>query len=281
MHILNALFIKRSGYVSRAFVLCGISKPIHVFCYGKMPVNGLQYIKIMQKRNYQKELDAIIAADEIAGIRPKLLMHSCCAPCSSYVMEYLRTHFRLTMFFYNPNMDSRAEYDKRSAELQRLIGELNEEDPLHLIECVTEGYDPESFEAIAAGHESDPERGARCLSCYALRLRRTAEYMESYNKEHPEQPFDYYATTLTLSPLKSAEALNDIAEQIAAQKQLRALPTDFKKKNGYKRSIELSHLYGLYRQNYCGCRFSKRDAEERETCRKSQDIGMSDMTAET
>lgn len=225
---------------------------------------GYNVISIMQKRNYQKELEAIIAADAGKGVIPKLLMHSCCAPCSSYVMEYLRTHFRLTMFFYNPNMDSRAEYDKRSAELQRLIAELNAEDPQHPIECVTAEYDPESFEAIAAGHEHDPERGARCLSCYALRLRRTAEYMESFNREHPEDSFDYYATTLTLSPLKSAEALNGIAEQIAEQKKLRVLPTDFKKKNGYKRSIELSHLYGLYRQNYCGCRFSKRDAEERK-----------------
>ena len=217
----------------------------------------------MQKRNYQKELEAIISANDSTGIRPKLLMHSCCAPCSSYVMEYLRTHFRLTMFFYNPNMDSKAEYDKRSAELVRLIDELNACDPMNKINCVTAEYDPESFEAIARGHESDPERGARCLSCYALRLRRTAEYMEQYNAGHPYQPFDYYATTLTLSPLKSAEALNDIAEQIAAQKQLHALPTDFKKKNGYKRSIELSHIYGLYRQNYCGCRFSKAEAEAR------------------
>ena len=251
----------------------------------------------MGKRNYQKELDAIIAEDETKGIRPRLLIHSCCAPCSSYVMEYLRTYFELTMYFYNPNMDTREEYDRRAEELKRLIGELNEADPLHHIECVIEDYDPHSFEEIAKGHEEDPERGARCLRCYALRLNKTAEYMQKANlrcetaqseassedkdsvqsadcnfRSQPDLQsqnlmpyYDYFATTLTLSPLKSAEALNDIAEQIAAQKQLKALPTDFKKREGYKRSIELSHIYGLYRQNYCGCRFSKAEAAKRTT----------------
>ena len=239
----------------------------------------------MGKRNYQKELDAIIAENEACGIRPRLLVHSCCAPCSSYVMEYLRKYFELTMFFYNPNMDTREEYDRRAAELVRLIRELNADDPEHVIQYVIEDYDPESFEAIAKGHETDPERGARCLSCYKLRLNKTAEYMHEHNSEcekaaalqedatgiengacssyavlKQNAPFDYFATTLTLSPLKSAEALNDIAEQIAREKKLRSLPTDFKKRDGYKRSIELSHIYGLYRQNYCGCRFSKAEA---------------------
>ena len=225
----------------------------------------------MGRRNYQKELDAIIADNEKNGIRPRLLMHSCCAPCSSYVMEYLRKYFELTMYFYNPNMDTRDEYERRARELRRLIAELNEADPEHPIDCIIEEYDPESFETIAKGHETDPERGARCLRCYALRLNKTAEYMHKFNLECIYEvsnksmlPFDYFATTLTLSPLKSAEALNDIAEQIAMQKQLKALPTDFKKRDGYKRSIELSHLYGLYRQNYCGCRFSKAEAENRD-----------------
>ncbi len=258
--------------------------------------NSLNWSNIsisMGKRNYQKELDAIIAGDKAKGIRPRLLIHSCCAPCSSYVMEYLREHFELTMYFYNPNMDTQEEYNKRAEELKRLIRELNEADPIHPIKCVIEDYDPQSFDRIAKGHEDDPERGARCLSCYALRLNKTAEYMQKTNQEYaaaadaaaqsadgcndraqsdvccdeaqhnPAPYYDYFATTLTLSPLKSAEALNDIAEQIAAQKQLKALPTDFKKREGYKRSIELSHIYGLYRQNYCGCRFSKAEALRR------------------
>ena len=249
----------------------------------------------MGKRNYQKELEAIITEDKASDIRPRLLIHSCCAPCSSYVMEYLREYFELTMYFYNPNMDTKAEYDRRAEELKRLIRELNEEDPLHHIECIIEDYDPQSFETIAKGHEADPERGARCLRCYELRLNKTAEYMQRANLEceaaqseassadkegvqssacslkalqdseicNSTPYYDYFATTLTLSPLKSAEALNDIAEQIAEQKQLKALPTDFKKREGYKRSIELSHIYGLYRQNYCGCRFSKAEAARR------------------
>ena len=230
------------------------------------------------KRNYQKELDELIARNMEAGIRPRLLVHSCCAPCSSYVMEYLSRYFDLTMFFYNPNMDSREEYEKRAAELKRLIGEMNRgilkeisdngtssgsfpgRTPIRLI---VEEYDPEPFEKAAFGHESDPERGERCRRCYALRLRRTAEYMRQYNLLHAdgthsdELPFDYFATTLTLSPLKDAVALNEIAEQLAAQFRLNCLATDFKKKDGYKRSIALSQEYGLYRQDYCGCRYSK------------------------
>ncbi len=230
------------------------------------------------KRNYQKELDELIASNLEAGIRPRLLVHSCCAPCSSYVMEYLSRYFDLTMFFYNPNMDSREEYEKRAAELRRLISEMNRKmaeeaadngassdalpgrTPVRLI---IEEYDPAPFEKAAHGHESDPERGERCRRCYALRLRRTAEYMQQHNLQHTdntqsdELPFDYFATTLTLSPLKDADALNDIAEQLAEQYKLRCLVTDFKKKDGYKRSIALSREYGLYRQDYCGCRYSK------------------------
>ncbi len=224
----------------------------------------------MLKRNYQQELDKIIAEYEHEGIRPRLLMHSCCAPCSSYVMEYLREHFELTMFFYNPNMDTREEYERRAAELVRLIGEMNAHCPSHKISYLIDAYDPESFEEIARGHEQDPERGERCLRCYRLRLKRTAEYMAEYNRrwlslpDDTQRPFDFFATTLTLSPLKSAEALNDIAEQLAIEQHIRALPTDFKKKDGYKCSIELSHIYGLYRQNYCGCRYSKAEAARRE-----------------
>ncbi len=225
----------------------------------------------MQKRNYQKELDQFIGECEKAGIRPRLLVHSCCAPCSSYVMEYLSRYFDLTMFFYNPNMDSREEYEKRASELLRLIGELNakQQDAEHTpIRAVIADYDPESFEEIARGHESDPERGARCHRCYELRLRKTAEYMEAHNQscgtDPGEPPYDYFATTLTLSPLKDAEVLNSIGEQLAEQYRIKCLASDFKKRNGYKRSIELSREYGLYRQNYCGCRYSKAQSRERE-----------------
>ena len=233
------------------------------------------------KRNYQKELDYLIEQNLAEGVRPRLLIHSCCAPCSSYVMEYLSRYFDLTMYFYNPNMNSREEYDKRAMELQRLIGELNRkaeeqrsggtaEDGAPLptaIGLIIEDYDPESFEKIASGHESDPERGPRCRLCYELRLRKTAEFMHACNQKASldasgsSRPFDYFATTLTLSPLKDTEALNEIASQLAVQYQVRALLTDFKKKNGYKRSIELSREYGLYRQDYCGCRFSKQARE--------------------
>ena len=261
----------------------------------------------MQKRNYQKELDKIIEEITAEGTRPRLLVHSCCAPCSSYVMEYLSRYFDLTMYFYNPNMDSREEYEKRAEELQRLIREMNaslKENPAGAkdgvspeqqdddgnsvlpartpIRAVIANYDPEAFEEIAKGHETDPERGARCRRCYELRLRKTAEYMRSQNAEsEAEAPggdpaawksgspggqgaYDYFATTLTLSPLKDAEALNTIAEQIAAQYGLGYLVSDFKKREGYKRSIELSREYHLYRQNYCGCRFSKAAARQRE-----------------
>lgn len=207
----------------------------------------------MNKRNYQKELDKLIEGFQAEGRRPRLLIHSCCAPCSSYVMEYLSRYFSLTMFFYNPNMDSRAEYDKRAAELERLIGEMNREAADDAkIRLIVADYDPEHFEEIALGHENDPERGTRCHRCYELRLRKTAEYMHEHDEE-----YDFFATTLTLSPLKDADVLNDIAAQLAKQYGTPALATDFKKKNGYKRSIELSREYGLYRQNYCGCRFSK------------------------
>ncbi len=211
----------------------------------------------MNRRNYQKELDALIQHFEEAGIRPSLLIHSCCAPCSSYVMEYLNRYFDLTMYFYNPNMDSREEYEKRASELSRLIECLNAACPEHPIRLVTEEYDPEAFEALAKGHETDSERGARCHLCYELRLRKTAEYMRDHNAAGKQKPYDFFATTLTLSPLKDAEVLNTIAEQLAGQYNTRCLPTDFKKRGGYQRSIELSSQYGLYRQNYCGCRFSR------------------------
>lgn len=216
----------------------------------------------MNKRNYQKELDAVIAGYKEAGIRPSILMHSCCAPCSSYVMEYLSRYFDLTMFFYNPNMDSREEYYKRADELRRLIAEMDHDGR---IDCIVADYDPESFEGIAEGHERDPERGARCHLCYRLRLEKTVSFMTKWNKEHADGKFDFFATTLTLSPLKDANVLNSIAKELSEQYNEKCLETDFKKRGGYQRSIELSKEHDLYRQNYCGCRFSKAEAAKRES----------------
>lgn len=197
----------------------------------------------------QKKLDMMIGGLQN---RPGLLIHACCAPCSSYVMEYLSSYFDLTMYFYNPNMDTAGEYARRAAELERLTEEM----PLQgTVRVITENYDCGEFERISAGLEDEPERGRRCLKCYELRLRKTAEYMRRSGG------FDYFATTLTLSPLKNAEAINRIGLMIEKETGVKYLETDFKKKGGFLRSVELSGEYGLYRQNYCGCKYSKRGNE--------------------
>ena len=204
--------------------------------------------------NVQKQLDQYIEKTVSEGRRPKLLIHSCCAPCSSYVIEYLSRYFDLTMLFYNPNMDSVTEYEKRAGELCRLIGEMGLSGDVN---PVILPFDGECFAEMAKGLEEEPERGRRCEKCYELRLRKTAEYM----KKHPEEKFAAFATTLTLSPLKNAAVLNGIGERLSKEYSVPYLPTDFKKKNGYLRSIELSKQYDLYRQNYCGCKYSKRGNE--------------------
>lgn len=218
----------------------------------------------MNRRNYQNELETIIETNRKAGIVPRLLIHACCAPCSSYVMEYLSRFFRIDFYYYNPNIDTAEEYAYREAELRRLAAEIPAEHPIGV---VSEPYAPAAFYAIAKGHENDPERGERCLRCYRLRLRRTAEYMREFNLAAGacgEAPYAFFATTLSISPMKSAEALNVIGEETAEEYGLSWLPSDFKKKGGYLRSTELSRLYGLYRQDYCGCVFSKREALERK-----------------
>ena len=208
----------------------------------------------MNKRNYQRELEKII--DDIpAGQRPRLLLHSCCAPCSSYVIEYLSRYFDICLYYYNPNISPEDEYIKRSEELKRLVGSMDTEGA---VEVKVAPYEPEEFYSMAKGLEHEPEGGARCMGCYELRLRKTAEYMLSV--EGTEEAYDFFATTLSISPLKNAEALNSIGEAVAREYGLRYLVSDFKKKNGYKRSVELSEKYGLYRQDYCGCVFSKRPA---------------------
>ncbi|MDE6619968.1 MAG: epoxyqueuosine reductase QueH [Lachnospiraceae bacterium] len=204
--------------------------------------------KTANARNFQRELDTIL---EQITTPPRLLLHSCCAPCSSYVLEYLRQYFEITVLYYNPNISMESEYQKRVEEQKRLIAAYNQQDDSGLPISVIEGdYEPEAFFGIAKGLEQCPEGGERCFACYELRLRKTAELAKELWQ-------DYFATTLTVSPLKNAAKLNEIGGQLAEEYQIPWLPSDFKKKNGYKRSIELSAEYELYRQNYCGCIYSK------------------------
>ena len=202
----------------------------------------------MNKRNYQKELEAQIKSNEASGVFPKLLLHACCAPCSSWCLEYLSPHFDITLFYYNPNIDDEEEYHRRAEEARRLIREMPAPRPVHFLEGP---YDPDSWHRLVKGHEADPEGGERCFICYEMRLREAASTAK-------REGFDYFTTTLTLSPLKNAAKLNEIGQKVASEYDVKFLPSDFKKKDGYKRSIQLSNDYDLYRQNYCGCIFSKR-----------------------
>ena len=197
--------------------------------------------------NYQLVLDETLK--NLKGV-PKLLLHACCAPCSSYVISYLANYFEITIYFYNPNMDSNLEYEKRLQELKRFISEFNTKYPVHLI---SEEYDHNEFLTISKGLENEPERGRRCLKCYELRLRKSFMYA----KEHK---FDYITTTLTLSPHKNSKIINEIGKKIEDELEFPYLFSDFKKKDGYKKSILLSQEYNLYRQNYCGCEFSRRES---------------------
>lgn len=206
-----------------------------------------------QKINYSKMLEAEIEKIRQSGRRPKLLLHCCCAPCSSYVLEYLAGVFDITAYFYNPNISPAEEYDKRAAELARLIGEM----PLGgAVQCVVEPYDNDAFERAIRGHEADPEGGARCAVCYRLRMKAAAQYAA-------EHGFDCFCTTLSISPLKNSQVLNRIGGEIADECGVDYLFSDFKKKEGYKRSIELSRQYSLYRQNYCGCVYSAAAGDKR------------------
>lgn len=219
-------------------------------------------------RNYQKELDKIL--ESIGGddqCVPTLFLHSCCAPCSSYVLEYLRQYFRITVFYYNPNITGDEEYRKRVAEQKRLIAAYNEAvteqgkdssqktggytGRAYQIDVIEGDYEPERFYEITKGLEQCPEGGERCFVCYELRLRETA-------KRAAAGDYDYFTTTLSISPLKNAAKLNEIGERLAQEYGAVWLPSDFKKRDGYKRSIELSKEYDLYRQDYCGCVYSRR-----------------------
>ena len=207
----------------------------------------------MIKVNYQKELDRIVAGLDPAKPAPRVLLHSCCGPCSSYVLEYLTQYFSVTVFFYNPNIQPEEEYHKRLACQKDLIAALPAKHPITLIEC---GWDGEAFVEAARGQEGAPEGGSRCSACFDLRLSKTAALAR-------EQGFDYFCTTLTVSPHKDAQRLNQLGYALGEQWGVNWLPGDFKKREGYKRSIQLSAEYDLYRQNYCGCLYSK-SAEEQD-----------------
>lgn len=203
----------------------------------------------MNKINYQKQLDKIIDEIQKNNETPTLLLHSCCAPCSSYVLEYLSQYFKITIFYYNPNISPEEEYKKRVEEQKRLISQLPTKNPVSFIEGE---YIPQDFYNMAKGMEDLKEGGERCFKCYRLRLEKTAKLAKS-------KGFDYFTTTLSISPYKNAPKLNEIAEELSEIYSVKNLPADFKKKEGYKRSIQLSSEYNLYRQNYCGCVYSKRD----------------------
>ena len=256
---------------------------------------------MQQNVNYQKELEKVIGS--LGGSKPRLLLHACCAPCSSYCLEYLREYFDITVFYYNPNITGATEYEKREAEEKRLIETYNKQvveqkfsgtNPgkqaanegfagvssckqvanegfagmnstphAGIVHIACAEYDPERYLEAVKGLENEPEGGARCVKCFELRLRRTIE-------EAMKLGMDYVTTTLTISPLKNASLLNSIGMRLAGEysqenagsHEVKWLPSDFKKKGGYQRSIVLSHEYGLYRQNYCGCAFSKREEQK-------------------
>lgn len=208
----------------------------------------------MTNRNFQKELERLIEQNQKQGIVPTLLLHSCCAPCSSYCIEYLSQFFYITVYYYNPNISEQDEYQKRVREQKRLIASMPTK---YSVQFVEGQYNPQDFYEIAKGYEQCAEGGERCFRCYELRLCSTA-------KKAIELGMDYFSTTLSISPLKNASKLNEIGERLAREMGAHYLVSDFKKKEGYKRSIELSREYSLYRQNFCGCAFSKAEALKRE-----------------
>lgn len=231
----------------------------------------------MNKMNYQKQLDKIIGklqqntksgqefpesgqpldVSTKTAVKPHLFLHACCAPCSSYVLEYLTQYFRITLFYYNPNITPEAEYQKRIAELKRFIREAGYEKEVAFMEGA---YDPTLFFEMARGMEDLPERGERCYRCYRMR-------MEEAARQAAKIQADYFTTTLSISPHKNADWINEIGQELAVCYGVSHLPSDFKKKSGYLRSIALSEQYRLYRQNYCGCVFSKKAAEKNMSCK--------------
>lgn len=198
-------------------------------------------------QNLQKLCEKTIETACSEGNVPRLFLHSCCAPCSSYTLEYLSGYFEITVFYYNPNISPAEEYYKRVEEQKRFIEALPTKHPVHFEEGT---YEPSDFYETVKGYERCAEGGERCFLCYELRLRESARRAKAGG-------YDYFTTTLSISPLKNAAKLEEISARLEEEYGVHHLPSDFKKKNGYKRSIELSKEYGLYRQNYCGCVFSK------------------------
>lgn len=202
--------------------------------------------------NYQKEMEKQLSNLEKENRVPRLLLHSCCAPCSSYVLEYLSNYFEITVFYYNPNIFPENEYTKRILEQQMLIKDMNTK---YEVSFLAGAYDREKFYELAKGLEHLKEGGERCFRCYNLRLEEAARIAQ-------DGEFDFFTTTLSISPMKNAEKLNEIGMKLGVKYGVDYLQSDFKKKNGYKRSIELSKQFGLYRQDYCGCEYSYRDREK-------------------
>ncbi len=196
--------------------------------------------------NYQKELDKLLSVLSERKKVPDILLHACCAPCSSYCIEYLSRYFNVTLFFYNPNIFTDIEYNKRASELKRFIEESRYPNKVSYIE---EDYNPSEFYETVRGYEACKEGRERCYLCYELRLDKTA-------RKAAEDGYDYFCTTLSISPLKNADKINQIGYRLADTYNVSWLPSDFKKREGFKRSIELSREYNLYRQDYCGCEFS-------------------------
>lgn len=212
-------------------------------------------------KNFDKLLGEIIENNKEKGIVPRVLLHSCCAPCSSYVIEYLSDYFYLTILYYNPNISPKDEYIKRKNEQVRLISEMKTKYKVDIIDC---DYDNEIYENLVKGLENEPERGRRCEVCFGLRLEKTAMMAK-------KMEYDYFGTTLTVSPYKNSLMINEIGSSIGDKLGIKYLVSDFKKRNGYKRSIELSREHNLYRQNYCGCKYSK--AVYEDTLRIKEQIG--------
>lgn len=206
----------------------------------------------MEKKNYDKLMQEIIEKNQELGIIPTLLLHTCCAPCSSAVIERLSKYFCITVFYYNPNIEPLEEYLKRKEEQKRFLSEVTTPYPISFLDC---DYEHEEFIQLSKGLENEKEGGPRCLKCYRLRLLKTALKAQ-------ELHFDYFGTSLTVSPYKNAQVLNQIGEELQKKFNVKYLYSDFKKRNGYKRSVELSKDYHLYRQDYCGCSFSKAQREQ-------------------
>lgn len=212
--------------------------------------------------NYQKELEKVINKNISEDKIPTLLLHSCCAPCSSYVLEYLSEYFNITVFYYNPNIYPQDEYYKRVKEQKEFIGKFKVKNPVKFIEGK---YDTDRFYNMAKGHEQDKEGTERCFLCYRLRLEETIKIAKENN-------FDYFTTTLSISPYKNSQKLNEIGIELEKEYGVKYLFSDFKKKNGYKRSIELSKDYNLYRQDYCGCVYSKNEIERLRKEKNNENI---------